>query len=290
MLVWPILHLALGNLGTKTGGNFWIHSNGIQDTLVNFLQATVVVPVIVMTQRLAMPNQVAWLVWVVMLSVIAVWSMVLAKGMSQREMRALLIRIASCVGIVAVIDRHTPISTARNFIVLLPAVALLFGHAVEVLWVTYARRWQRVMQGLILMAFLAASALHAWRQMEDRWMPGWNWRGLAEIVQSAGTCRPHCWFAGENYLVGLYSYYFKTSMGPAPEQTTLSIETLLKLQDQDRLPIIAAKFEPTELARLRKFYAGWLCLEPPQSRRNSVVLLVPSTNAPKGLRPCQQSE
>ncbi|MFI5366056.1 MAG: hypothetical protein ACHQ4J_10565 [Candidatus Binatia bacterium] len=283
MVAWPLWQLLRGGLGPVLGGHFWIQVRGILDTGGVIVQS-LGVPSLVVADAFGLSGGSASVFWPVALVAGAVWAVWHARGSSRSEMQSLLARVTAVSGATALIDLHTPVSTPRNYIVLLPGVALLFGHTVEVLWSACASRWQRAALVLVLAAYSYESGVHAYGLMEERWAPRQNWKALAQSLESAGACRPHCWITAP---ANTHQYYFKTRAGDGAELTRLTVSELLQRQNTDSFPIVAAQIMRPDLDRLREHYADRVCLEPPQSWRGMVVLLAPAQRAPEGLLPCQ---
>lgn len=96
------MHVLYDGLGDKSGDNFWIKSKGLQSTLLHFSDG--MTPQLNYLARL-LPGAATEYVTVVL-------------------MIALL---TGFLAVVSLVDHHSPISTPRNFIVLLPAVSQLVG-------------------------------------------------------------------------------------------------------------------------------------------------------------------
>lgn len=264
MLVWPILHFTYGSLGAKTGGEFWIHVDGIEDTFKIFLTT-------ISKKGLS-----------IFLLIIPL-ALYTANTIIRPALYRLLIRIILFVLIIALIDLHTPISTPRNYIVLVPAMSLLFGISVLSLSQRYSRGWKHVVLVSVLGIYYIGSGYVSVQRMSNKWGAIQNWKGLAETVESGGICQPHCWFLAHTKL---YSYYFANSMGEIPAESTLGLDGIINLSVQDRLPIIATHNVRHDLERLQKHYPGWVCLQPKQKIRNGIVIIIEPSRAPDGLLPC----
>jgi uncharacterized membrane protein len=284
LLVWPVLQLTLGGVSERTGGNFWITSDGVHTTLLTFLNAVSPLPVRMLEKLLPASDWIVLLAFAVVTMIVLVWSVSKAIATARSKIFSLITRIGAFVGILTLIDLYTPMSHTRYYIVLLPAVALLFGHVVQAFWESYPRSLQRAILSLFVLAYVGGSGVHALHKMESRWLPNENWKGLAQVVDKAGICRPHCWFVGGDGV-----YYFQASMGPEPQQARLPLADALNLPEADHLPIIAAHIASADLARLREYYTDWQCLMPHQSFQGSLILLVPESDSLKGLLPCPRT-
>jgi hypothetical protein len=133
---------------------------------------------------------------------------------------------------------------------------------------------------VVVVAYIAVSGDRAVQAMRDRWAPRQNWKGLVESVETSGTCRPQCRVAAGGHLVG----YYATNLTLVPVEPT----RLIAGPAGDRSPILAFHILRPNLISLRRHFRDWRCLEPRQSRRGTVVLLLPpGSPAPPNLRRCR---
>jgi len=135
-LFWPAFHYFFGGIGQKMGGDFWIKSDGWQTTLETASLA--VFPQIMhgWDKIFSILNQ-----YVVAVSFVALLFLIgflaCAKTGFLKEARdnpmgkGLLVVLAAFLAAVMLIDLKSPISTARNFIVILPMVSILCAVAAE---------------------------------------------------------------------------------------------------------------------------------------------------------------
>jgi hypothetical protein len=285
LLCWPIAHFAFGRIERWLGGSFWIEVDGFQGTLLEFLQGLVGEPRLLGLRPFVVYGAHAivsmpWAVALVAMIVAAGW---MARGHARRDLLATSVRLAAFVTLAALIDWHTPVSTERNYIALLPATALLFGTAVDVFWHNWPSSWRRAAVAACVALFGFEAYSHGLRAMELRWTPRENWTAMAESINDAGTCRPHCWFVSSS---NLHEFYFETPVDRPWRGTLRTVDELIG-ERQESVPVVALRVSPTELTRLRKYHLDWSCAEPPQAyRRSIVILLPPSSRVPAGLRPC----
>lgn len=133
-LVWPVWHFLAGGLKSKTGGRFWIESNGIETTLAEL--ANGLVPHLAALKWFLAGSDLTLgtaLIMSICLAAIAgaVWIRNANGLMPKANPAVLAATIFFCflVSVIA-IDYHTPISNYRNFIVLLPSFSILVGYFV----------------------------------------------------------------------------------------------------------------------------------------------------------------
>lgn len=288
IMIWPLIHYFFGDISGKMGGNFWIQSDGLKTTLVAFGSAFLYTPVRIY-KLFGFSTIAAWLING--LSIFFIFSLSIYKAKPQARIE--IVRLSSYVigflGVVSIIDMHAPISTTRNYIVLLPLMAILFAQVFHVLWVCYAKPAYRASLLIALIGYVVASASFSFNPMQMKWGPEQNWKGLASIVENLGICKPRCWFLGSPklfYYSSVYSYYFGSLMTIEPVSVTLSLSQLVKMSGGNMLPIIYAHVNSDVLEELMHAYPTWTCLEPDQSWESSVILLMPDAASIPGLKSC----
>lgn len=124
-LIWPAYHMLFGTILDRLGGNFWVRSEGVLDTLC--LAFSSHFPII--WQSLNWPGMERALAVMLVLSGPVAFLIFEAGKKSERDgdsSRTTLYRslyaVAGTVAVAAGLDKLWPISTERNFIVILPAV------------------------------------------------------------------------------------------------------------------------------------------------------------------------
>jgi len=135
-LAWPAWHFLRGGLAGKTGGRFWIVSKGWSSTLETISQAFFPQISAGFKELLAIENPLpAALAFVLVMGLISWTSLKRRPGEDffRREaaLGGVLFTGLAMMGVLLVMDHHTPLSTVRNYIVLLPMIALVTGRALE---------------------------------------------------------------------------------------------------------------------------------------------------------------
>ena len=134
--VWPVIHFSNGGVGGELGGNFWIKSEGFQSTIYQLSSG--VTPQLNFISKMfpaGVGEYFTTFLFILFLLVVLFFSWVSERAFvddiaGKREVwRKCAIVFVSFVFVVSAIDYHSPISTRRNFIVLLPIVSILFGCA-----------------------------------------------------------------------------------------------------------------------------------------------------------------
>ncbi|WP_183324155.1 glycosyltransferase family 39 protein [Halomonas cerina] len=131
-LIWPILHVVYGGIGEKSGDNFWIESNGVQSTLFHFSDG--MLPHLNYLARLLSGTATEYVTAVLIVALLSGAALLARRAPEVREAgtgpglwRRMIALLTGFLVVIALVDYHSPISTPRNFIVLLPVVSLLVG-------------------------------------------------------------------------------------------------------------------------------------------------------------------
>lgn len=196
MATWPILQFLLGGLGGKMGGQFWIKVEGPLDTIKMAIKA---------------PTHLSGLLLV--FALIAVLARdITAEWWADKSYlaRAGFLLLATLLAAL-LIDLHTPISTKRNFIVLLPVFSILFGLVVGgLLRHPRARPYAYV----TLVVFALGNAQQAYKLMREKWAPLENWQASAALAVGDATSNLALYYIpfhdtkpGSNVLDALFNYY-----------------------------------------------------------------------------------
>ena len=128
--LWPIFHFLNGNIGSKTKDNFWIKSDGLQSTISNVSNG--------LTPQINIVLSSAYFV-AIAFSIFLIFVFWLMKKSVDNLVKTDKKIIATKLGllfllfvvVIALIDSHSPISTRRNYIVLLPVFSIILGLAAE---------------------------------------------------------------------------------------------------------------------------------------------------------------
>ncbi|QTF93678.1 glycosyltransferase family 39 protein [Halomonas sp. BM-2019] len=134
--IWPAIHLFKGSVGEKSGDNFWIKSEGFQST-ISSLSSGLTPQINILAGKLGgemYREYLAALVFII-LFVLVVALARKGRGLIKSPGSSILLKLTALVSFFALImiaiDYHSPISTRRNYIVLLPAFSILLGLAVQ---------------------------------------------------------------------------------------------------------------------------------------------------------------
>ncbi len=177
LLVWPLVHRLIGAIGNKSGGHFWIKVDGPLGTLSIVRDA--LWPMFPFTATQGIGSYATTAITIVGLCLmtlfLALWPRNKDGEFSVHKQYFGRLAFLSCGVIVltTVVDLHTPVSTIRNYIVLLPAAAIFFGLAVSGLC-----RFPRLQ--VICVFFLIAcgtSRLYdSYNALVNKWWTRENWK------------------------------------------------------------------------------------------------------------------
>ena len=132
ILIWPITHFLVGSLASKTGGNFWLKSDGVHTTLKTFANA--LAPQLTDLFKLLPAYFIAIVGFIVLAGfTIYVYRRLNISGSSTDEYINNIFKFVALISflflaIVASIDLHTPITTTRNLAVLLPVFSVFLSY------------------------------------------------------------------------------------------------------------------------------------------------------------------
>ncbi|MFW5879769.1 MAG: hypothetical protein ACOCUV_02985 [bacterium] len=137
VLIWPTIHFLYGSIGETTGNNFWIKSNGIQTTITKLTTSLFPeIKYLFLYHKIPL-SYLEWIITIIVFLIILIFVIHLFyfsinntinihdehKRLNQHLVSFLILFIF----IISIIDYHSPISTDRNFIVILPLFSILFG-------------------------------------------------------------------------------------------------------------------------------------------------------------------
>ena len=188
IMTWPTLQYFYGALSTQTGGNFWIQSYGSQSILTTFLLAHSPVLKTWGDQFYLILTSLS----VVLISSLLIYKIKIAsiKKATRKQVTLeslMILKLIFCVVwvviFVTLINMHTPISTDRNYIVLLPLTSLIFGLAFGVL----SNKFHLIACVVIITAIFSALQLnYAYAVLSSKWMPLQNWKAAAQYIVQEG--------------------------------------------------------------------------------------------------------
>ena len=166
LTIWPVAMLTLGGVSQQVGGNFWIDSTP-RDALQEAVQG-------------GFPLGVAGLA----LILIAAGLRGIIPATERVAARNAAVLFAAMAMGTALLNMHTPVTTTRNFIVLLPPGAFLCAVALDAILRKVPWNWARI--GLLALIFLVTQE-RIYSKLHHKLEPLENWRGAAEGALAAAN-------------------------------------------------------------------------------------------------------
>lgn len=243
LLIWPIIQYHYGDIGSKTGGNFWIKVEGPLGTLSVIREALWPTQPLTSMGGLAKfaSIPITFAALALLLLFLVLW---LKKNDGGFEIhKNHFARLAFLIGGVTIlttlIDMHTPISTIRNYIILLPASAIFFGLVVS--WL-YRFPGMPVICALFLLASGAMRLSGSYNAMtNNKWCARENWKEASAYL-----------IHNSNEYFNYYYLPFNESESEYPTLQRVYNFYVKKLSDGK---ITLTKIKSSETEKLRKPFA-----------------------------------
>jgi hypothetical protein len=220
------------------------------------------------------------------------------------ESRYLLCSILMMLLPLSLIDFIKPVSTDRNFIVLLPATMLLVANGLAALLLgdrkpdADLKRLAAIALALVMSVLLLKLAYGG---LKERIAIRQNWKGLAEYVKTSGVCRSGCLAIGPE--LDTHRYYFNGAahgpihnlssvMTPAPKLKEPVQDAWRLIPSYPSQPVLG--FKPSAAKQLDAIMSAVkdpVCLQPKQQWSNHTFLVIPKSKLTGqeqqlGLVPC----
>ncbi len=292
LLAWPAGHLLTGSFSNRMQRLDWIQVAPISGTLSEALAGTL---------PLLAPNRgeaLQLLLFAAGLAVALVFTLTAGQrpGASRKvparprperlspaagEARFLLVVIGTFLAFMLMIDLIKPLSQARYYIVLLPALAYLCGDGWEL-----TRRMGRGRRAAVA-GLLAVWLLGQWqigqRELAMKQAPLQNYKAMAAFVGKSGVCERGCWSDGWR-LDTLSPLYFRPGqLLPWPREAAAATRRLGR-------PFLGFHLARNDLPSLRASNPSSTCWEAPGAWSSAPFILLPATSPSHpgrhGLRPC----
>jgi uncharacterized membrane protein len=316
-LIWPCIHAFAGGLA---GRSVWIKTTPLLGTLNSYLQGCM--PILARGDSLGsylalgQSSNTFYMAWALLLGLVLVGfgSMSALRTFLfdpdhspvpfASESRYLLCSILLMLLPLSLIDVFKPVSTDRNFIVLLPTTMLLVANGLAVL-LQGNRQSNADLKRLSALALALVMSLLllklSYGGLVSRIAIRQNWKGLAEYVRQSGICRTGCLAIGPE--VDTHAFYFNhPELGPIHNLSSVMTPTakLKKLvPDAWRLipnfpsqPVLGFKPRAAmQLPGIMSVVKDPVCLQPNQQWPNNVFVVLPKTKLTGqeqqlGLVPC----
>jgi hypothetical protein len=316
-LVWPCIHIIQGGVA---GRSSWIKGTPLLGTLNSYLQGCM--PILAKGDSfgsylvLGQSSNTFFMAWALLLGLVCV-----AFGSFRAlrtflfdpdrsavpfasESRYLLCSILMMLLPLSLIDFIKPVSTDRNFIVLLPATMLLVANGLAALLLgdrkpdADLKRLAAIALALVMSVLLLKLAYGG---LKERIAIRQNWKGLAEYVKTSGVCRSGCLAIGPE--LDTHRYYFNGAahgpihnlssvMTPAPKLKEPVQDAWRLIPSYPSQPVLG--FKPSAAKQLDAIMSAVkdpVCLQPKQQWSNHTFLVIPKSKLTGqeqqlGLVPC----
>ncbi|WP_189385297.1 glycosyltransferase family 39 protein [Advenella faeciporci] len=282
-LVWPIVHFLLGNLSSKTGGDFWIKSEGVQTTLKIFFNAltqqTLILKYIFFnsTTIFSITGVFIYIGFTAYLLKILQSKSVISGITSKIIFKFSTSIIFLFVFCVALIDLHTPISTYRNFIVLLPIFSIFIAY------LFFAFYQMKIFHFLLVIAFGLSAISIAYLETKSKQYPFQNHAAASKFIFDKGLHITHKFYYHKNidsnmlYIESLMSRFYLDKLGNIDfNPTPLDYDELITLDKRKPFIFFALNSTINTKKLMADLHdAGYIIdyFEPPQKNSDSVFVI-----------------
>ncbi|MEB3259755.1 MAG: glycosyltransferase family 39 protein [Cyanobacteriota bacterium] len=251
MMIWPIFHITQGQLLSQAGGNFWIQVPPVIGTLKVFI---VTCPFLVLLPLL-LP-----LLW---------WGPSAAAGSSppqaDRSLAYLLTVFFGFVGLMLLLDLHTPLSIPRYYVAIIPAAALLVVKLAHALLNASLSPWLPRVFLLAILLLILAQGVKAQQRLSLKMAPDQNWKHLAAVVRATGLCRDGCDALGYTQWGNYYFAGLRLTLLDAPPPATSPLKR----------PLLGFHSSMGAIPAILTAHPSAVCLEPRQSLPSSTFMILP---------------
>jgi uncharacterized membrane protein len=284
VMAWPLGHAFLSSPSDKLSRISWIQVEPFIGTVTQFI--TGILPLVDPRQGTRALKIAMLLIFGI---VFALWPIFRKESPHWRtpasgDARFLLLVMAIFLAMMLLIDPIKPMSYAKYYIVVLPALAFLAGSAWE-LAVPLAPTRRAVLASLLSLVMVQQLAIGRYELAQKR-LPRENYKAMASFVADSGICSQGCWSIGWP-LEALTGSYFQPSQllafDPPANQAPVHLDR----------PLLAFRGTVHRLQGLLKANPMLSCWEAPSASPRATVLLLPPTSGSQpgkhGLRPCTPS-
>ncbi len=286
VLTWPMVHLLSSSLAKKLERLDWIQVAPISGTLSAFLSGTLPLlgPGRAGPEGLLLGSLGVALALVFAVTAVRRRPQTLAPVLpspSLGEARFLLLAIGGFLALMLPVDLIKPLSQAKYYIVVLPALAYLCGDAWEL--TQQFCRARRLALAILLAVWLLLQWQLGQRELAEKHSPLQNYKLMATFIERSGVCAGGCWSHGwlQDALTPLYFRPGHLQQVPGP---------LLDFAQPLERPFLGFQLAHEDIPALRAANPELACWEAPGAWRSAPFVLLPRTSpaqpARHGLRPC----
>jgi uncharacterized membrane protein len=215
-LAWPIHHIVNSSIASRTGGNFWIK---IESPLQTIYLASY--------SMIVGLGKLGGLIFVMSLVIGGIICYLNKTAVSEKHKVAEIgfhsvLIILAIVSILAVVDSHTPISTHRNYIVIMPAA--VFALAATVQLIAQNNKTTKTALLILVTIYSCLALFGSYKQVLVKSHQGQDWKNAIAIAANEASLHKLYYYPFEE----IFDHYFKkNSIDPSllskytPNETTL---------------------------------------------------------------------
>lgn len=284
ILIWPLSHFLLSDLASKTGGSFWIKSEGVQTTLQVFFNA--LIPQTAIFNKLLSTEVSAYIIatigsfTIISLIYICIKSRYINSLLNKEHEQHfvfLSIIVFSFILTITLIDLYTPISTTRNFIVFLPVFSIFISYLI----LNFYRN--KTLHLFIVFMFGLSSLYLSYSKLRSKHSPIQNHSVASQFIIDKKLLKTHDFYYRGNSKTGfsdiqkiMATFYIDKSIDIDYKATPLDETELINLDSKKPFIFLSQhkKINTAELMiKLKEsgFTASYF--EPEQSSKGSVFLI-----------------
>ncbi len=271
-LIWPTFHVLASSFTEKAERVSWIRVEPIIGTLQQFAGGVLTfleyarysLPVIVILVALAVYATGAKNIWRY------AGKPSDSMPLEASEIRLLFSIIFCFVIMVMIIDLRSPMSTTRNYVVLLPCLAYLVGNILAMARMDRSKMrtfvWCNVIAAMVFMSIYKGESL-----ISEKIYPELNYKSLGAYVVDSGLCDKGCWSTGSGPQ---YDIYFGNK-----KLLLLDLGSPLSQQNLS-LPLLGFQGASDHLPQLHKSNPGKECWQPHQGWDISTFVFIDKSTYP----------
>jgi hypothetical protein len=198
-LIWPIYHAIQGHLLGKTNGHFWIKATGHFSTARTAIKESILKAAFGFSNLHDLLGFARWhhigtlfgATVVVGISAGAIIQLKRQESNERRALGAIILILVMIVAGVTIIDQRTPLSTPRNFIILLPAFAIVLANVCKG-WTGSTLAVTRIGGMTLFFLLMSLAVLDSVGELQAKQRPLENWRDGVAFAASSGICQHGC--------------------------------------------------------------------------------------------------
>jgi len=178
-LMWPLHHMINGALLNKTGGSFWIKVSGIVDSFNIAATGITSIPKVILES-----SHFIGVFLVLSLGALAISNFSRNKNLENNIIWVILTKASLITFLflifIALVDLHTPISTKRNYIVILPLASIIFGCVISLIHENFPKCRFAILSFALLLSLVAL--ILSSRGVFNKSKPSQDWKNAISLA------------------------------------------------------------------------------------------------------------